>query len=50
MSDEILLKNFRDRQEAEIAHGLLVSRGIEAFISSDACGQEYPNLEYVGGV
>lgn len=50
MSDRVLLKSFLDRQEAEIARGLLQSNGIDAFVSSDACGQEYPNLEYVSGV
>lgn len=50
MSELVCIKTFLNRYEAEIAKGLLESRGIEVILSADDAGGMQPQLTFTRGV
>ena len=49
MSDRIVLREFSSRAEAEIVRELLESASVEAYVTSDDCGQVDPALQFARG-
>ena len=50
MARRVLCREFNTRGEAEIVRELLLSNGVEAFVSSDDCGSVDPALSFARGV
>jgi len=46
----VAVETFSDKSFAEAAVSLLASEDIEAAISSDDAGHEFPNLDFAAGV
>jgi hypothetical protein len=46
MSDFVVVESFLQRQEAEMAKGILDSNGIKSMISADDCGGMRPGMSF----
>jgi hypothetical protein len=49
MSDEVCLRTFASRTDAEIAEAQLRSAGVDAYIVADDAGGAAPHIAYVSG-
>jgi hypothetical protein len=49
MSDQVVIRRFSYRHEAEVARSFLDGHGIEAWVTSDDCGAVDPALGLVRG-
>ncbi|MDP2917974.1 MAG: DUF2007 domain-containing protein [bacterium] len=49
MAEFIPIKNYSNREEAELEKGLLEANGIKAFVTSDDCGTMDPALRWGSG-
>lgn len=50
MKSRVLCREFNTRGEAEIVRELLLTNGIQSFVSSDDCGSVDPALSFARGV
>lgn len=50
MPDQVVVRTFSYRHEAEVARSFLEGHGIEASVTSDDCGSVDPALGLVRGV
>jgi len=49
MADLVCIKTYQNRMEAELAKGLLESKGIKAMVSADDAGGAHPALLWATG-
>ena len=50
MDHPTVVRRFSTHAEAELAKGALIARGVEALVSSDDAGGQYPGLGFANGV